>query len=94
MIVHTSDLWFLVGPSCMSVLSVSPEGSGRASLSGDIITLQWLESGAGFSVTILSDVSMLGRGLGNDLHHWLHSAIIMVGEIESYMYLNQFTRDL
>ena len=79
MIVHTSDLWFLVEPSCMSALSVSPGGSGRASLSGDI-TLQWLESGAGFGVTILS---ILGRHLGNNLHHWLHSAIIAVEEIEA-----------
>ena len=72
MIMHTSDLCFLVGPICISELSVSPGGSDRAS----DITLQWLESiqsGAGFSVTILS---MLGRGLGNNLHHWLHSAII------------------
>ena len=49
---------------------MSPGGSGRAGLSGDCITLQRLESGAGFAPTILS---MLGRGLGNYLHHWLHS---------------------
>ena len=67
----TSDLsWFLVCPSCMSVVSMSPGGSGRAGLSGDCITLQWSESGAGFAPTILS---MLDRGLGNYLHHWLHS---------------------
>ena len=48
---------------------MSPEGS-RASLSGDI-TPQCLESGAGFTATILS---MLGRRLGKNLHHWLHSA--------------------
>ena len=54
-LIFTSDLWFLVGPSCMSVLSVSPEGS-RASLS-EYITPQCLESGAGFTATILS---MLG----------------------------------
>ena len=69
MIMHTCNLSFLV---CLSVLSVSPIGTGRASLSGDI-TPQWLESGAGFSLTMLS---MLGRGLGNNLHHWPHSVCV------------------
>ena len=52
-------------------------GGSRASLSGDCIILQWLESGtgAGFAPTILS---MVGRGLGNYLHHRLHSEIIAV----------------
>lgn len=51
--IATSDLSFLAGPNCVSVLSVSPGGSGRASLSRDIAP-QWLESGAGFGSTILS----------------------------------------
>ena len=54
------------------MVSVSPGGSGRAGLSGDCITLQWLESGAGFAPA-LTILPMLGRGLGNYLHHWLHS---------------------
>ena len=69
--MHTSDLSrLLVCPSCPSVVSVSLGGSSGTGLSGDCITLQWLESGAGFTPTILS---MLGRGLGNYLHHRLHS---------------------
>ena len=77
--MSTSELFrLLVCPSCMSVVSVSLGGSGRAGLSGDCITLQWLESGAGFAPTILS---MLDRGLDNYLHHRLHSENA-AGEIE------------
>ena len=69
--MHTCDLSFLV---CPSVLSVCPGASGRASLCGDI-TPQWLESDAGFSSTMLS---MLGRGLGDNLHYWPHSVCVCV----------------
>ena len=65
------------------MVSVSPGGSGRAGLSGDCIPLQRLESGAGFAPTVLP---MLGRGLGNYLHHWLHSEVITVVNL-NYMML-------
>ena len=62
------------------MVSVSPGGSGRAGRSGDCITLQRLESGAGFSPTVLS---MLRRGLGNYL---LHSEINYSGKLKLHVY--------
>ena len=54
------------------MVSVSPGGSGRAGLSGDCITLQRLESGAGFASSILEGWATI----------FITGFIITVAEIE------------